>query len=124
MMKKSGFVNKADLAQATQELMDKYDTDNSNTVSTQCWAQAELMCCQIDFTEFLKMMAHKPFVGMVPTEARDFLLMSSYKARCVACLPVCSMHSPEIAAAARSQFHKRLPREFLGWHGNYFVQQM
>ena len=36
MMKKSGFINKADLVQATQELMDKYDTDNSNTVSTQC----------------------------------------------------------------------------------------
>jgi len=62
MMSHRGFACKEDLEEATKEIMERYDIDQSGT---------------IDFDEFLKMMALKPFVLMLPTEARDYLIMTS-----------------------------------------------
>ena len=47
-------------------------------VSLSCPSPDELLRIgTIDFDEFLKMMALKPFVLMLPTEARDYLIMTS-----------------------------------------------
>jgi len=80
------FGSRADLAEATTTILEKYDIDQNGSIS---------------FSEFTQMMGQQPFIKMLPQEARDFFAM---KGRELAAEPEQKSAAKAVLIQARNLF--------------------